>query len=63
VLNAWVGRVVAAASSDPQVAEAFLRTVNLMARPESLVSPALAVRVLRAPRAAPAAAGRAGVGA
>lgn len=63
VLNAWVGRVVAAASSDPQVAQAFLRTVNLMARPESLVSPALAVRVLRAPRGAPAAAGRTGVGA
>jgi flavin-dependent dehydrogenase len=53
VLNAWVGRVVRAATSDAEVAEAFLRTVNLMARPESLLSPAIAARVLRAQRGAP----------
>ena len=52
VLNAWVRRVVQAGTADPQVAEAFLRTVNLMERPESLLSPRLALRVLR--RRAPA---------
>jgi 2-polyprenyl-6-methoxyphenol hydroxylase-like FAD-dependent oxidoreductase len=54
VLDAWLGRVVRAATTDPQVAEAFLRTVNLMAPPSSLLSPAVAVRVLRAGRSAPA---------
>jgi 2-polyprenyl-6-methoxyphenol hydroxylase-like FAD-dependent oxidoreductase len=53
VLNAWVRQVVRAATTDAEVAEAFLRTVNLMGRPESLLSPTLAVRVLRGPRAAP----------
>ena len=51
-LNAWVDRVVRAASTDAEVADAFLRTVNLMRRPESLLSPALAVRVLRSRRTA-----------
>jgi 2-polyprenyl-6-methoxyphenol hydroxylase-like FAD-dependent oxidoreductase len=55
VLNAWVRQVVRAATTDPEIAEAFLRTVNLMGRPESLLSPALAVRVLRGRRAAPTA--------
>lgn len=53
VLNAWVRQVVRAATTDPAVAEAFLRTVNLMGRPESLLSPALAIRVLRGRQATP----------
>ncbi len=53
MLNAWVGRVVRAATRDAEVAEAFLRTVNLMARPESLLAPTIAGRVLRAQRGAP----------
>jgi 2-polyprenyl-6-methoxyphenol hydroxylase-like FAD-dependent oxidoreductase len=53
VLNSWVRQVVRAGTTDAEVAEAFLRTVNLMDRPEALVSPALAVRVLRGRRAAP----------
>jgi 2-polyprenyl-6-methoxyphenol hydroxylase-like FAD-dependent oxidoreductase len=53
VLNAWVGRVLRAATTDVKVAEALLRTVNLMARPESLLSPTLAGRVIRAQRATP----------
>lgn len=52
MLNAWVARVVRAATRDAEVAEAFLRTVNLMARPQSLLSPTLAGRVLSAQRGA-----------
>jgi hypothetical protein len=52
LLNAWINRVGRAATVDAQVAEAFLRTVNLLGRPESLLSPALAVRVLLGQRTA-----------
>jgi flavin-dependent dehydrogenase len=52
VLDVWVDRVVRAASTDAEVADAFLRTVNLLRRPESLLSPTLAVRVLRSRRTA-----------
>ena len=63
LLNAWVGEVIRASTTDLQVAEAFLRTVNLLGGPASLVSPTLVARVLRARRAAPAAAARSAVGA
>ncbi len=48
-ISSYVRRVQRVARHDPVVAAAFLRVVNLVAPPASLMAPALAVRVL-APR-------------
>lgn len=48
MVNAYVSRVQAAAAVDPDVGLAFLRVANLLDRPESLLRPSVAARVLRA---------------
>lgn len=48
VINAYVGRVQAAAAVDPAVGLAFLRVANTVDQPEALLRPAVAARVLRA---------------
>ena len=50
MVNAYVSRVQAAAAVDPDVGLAFLRVANLLDRPESLLRPSVAARVLRASR-------------
>lgn len=45
--NAYLDRVWRAGAQDPDVAAAFLRVVNLMEPPQSLLRPATALRVLR----------------
>ena len=45
LLNAYVGRVQAAAEYDATVAERFLRVIGLLDPPSSLLSPAVATRV------------------
>jgi 2-polyprenyl-6-methoxyphenol hydroxylase-like FAD-dependent oxidoreductase len=50
IVNAYVGRVQAAAAVDPVVGLAFLRVANTVDRPESLLRPSTALRVLRAVR-------------
>ncbi|MGY1737568.1 NAD(P)/FAD-dependent oxidoreductase [Geodermatophilus sp. SYSU D00684] len=52
VVNAYVARVQAAAAVDAGVGSAFLRVANLIDRPESLLRPRLAARVLLAQRRA-----------
>jgi flavin-dependent dehydrogenase len=46
LVNAYLARFHVAAEHDPVLARAFLRVVNLMDRPEGLLRPALALRVL-----------------
>lgn len=48
MVNAYVSRVQAAAAADPDVGLAFLRVANLLDRPESLLRPSVAARVVRA---------------
>src|SRR5215213_5281246 len=47
LVNAYLARFHVAAAADPVLGGAFLRVVNLMDRPESLLSPTIALRVLR----------------
>jgi 2-polyprenyl-6-methoxyphenol hydroxylase-like FAD-dependent oxidoreductase len=56
--NAYLERLHVAAERDPVVGRAFLRVVNLLDRPSSLLAPGIAVRVLRGQRAGTAARGR-----
>jgi 2-polyprenyl-6-methoxyphenol hydroxylase-like FAD-dependent oxidoreductase len=57
-VNAYLERLHVAAEHDPVVGRAFLRVVNLVDRPSSLVTPGIALRVLRGQRAGTAARGR-----
>jgi hypothetical protein len=50
LVNRYVARLHAAAEADPTVARAFIRVAALVDRPESLLRPAIAVRVLRPTR-------------
>lgn len=45
--NGYVARVAYAATRDPQVTTAYMRVAGLLASPQSLMRPDLAVRVLR----------------
>jgi 2-polyprenyl-6-methoxyphenol hydroxylase-like FAD-dependent oxidoreductase len=47
LVNAYLARFHVAAATDPLLGGAFLRVVNLMDRPESLLRPTVAMRVLR----------------
>jgi len=47
LINRYLSRLHAAAEHDPVLSEAFIRVVNLIAPPQSLLRPGLAVRVLR----------------
>jgi 2-polyprenyl-6-methoxyphenol hydroxylase-like FAD-dependent oxidoreductase len=47
-VNAYVGRIVAAAERDPKVSEAFLRVLAFLDPPERLFAPDIAGRILRA---------------
>jgi hypothetical protein len=47
LVNAYLARFHVAAATDPVLGRAFLRVVNLMDRPEGLLSPTIALRVLR----------------
>jgi hypothetical protein len=53
IINAYVARVLAATAADPVVGRAFLRVANTVDRPEKLLRPSIALRVLRANRARP----------
>ena len=57
-VNAYLERLHVAAERDPAVGRAFLRVVNLIDRPESLLAPGVALRVLRGQRAEAAVRGR-----
>jgi hypothetical protein len=46
LVNAYLGWFHVAAATDPVLGRAFLRVVNLMDRPEGLLGPAIALRVL-----------------
>ena len=48
LVNRYLSRVHVAAEVDPVVGTAFLRVVNLIDRPEKLLTPPVAARVLRA---------------
>jgi flavin-dependent dehydrogenase len=48
LVNAYIARVLASAATDATVAEAFLRVAHAIDRPETLMRPAVASRVLRA---------------
>lgn len=48
LVNRYLSRVHVASAVDPAVGTAFLRVVNLLDRPEKLLTPAVALRVLRA---------------
>jgi hypothetical protein len=45
-VNAYLARFHLAAAADPVLGRAFLRVVNLMDRPEALLRPELALRVV-----------------
>jgi hypothetical protein len=47
LVNAYLVRFHLAAATDPVLGRAFLRVVNLMDRPEGLLGPTIALRVLR----------------
>ena len=47
LVNAYLARFHLAAAADPVLGRAFLRVVNLMDRPEGLLRPAIALRVLQ----------------
>jgi flavin-dependent dehydrogenase len=63
LLDRYLARLVTTATRDDVVATAFLRVVNLVAPPRSLLAPRLARRVLAARVTAGGAAGRAAPGA
>jgi hypothetical protein len=48
LINAYLAQLHAAAAHDASLASAFLRVAGLVARPQSLLRPGVAVRVLRA---------------
>ncbi|HEU0087832.1 MAG TPA: FAD-binding monooxygenase [Pseudonocardiaceae bacterium] len=48
VVNRYLPRLHVAAAQDPRVGRTFLQVANLLARPERLLSPPVAIRVLRA---------------
>jgi len=50
MVNRYLERVHVAAERDPRVGRAFLRVVNMIDRPEQLMAPRTAVRVLRGSR-------------
>ena len=58
LVNAYLARLHPAAHHDPVVGRAFLRVVNLLDRPERLLAPAVALRVLAGGRRRPGPAGR-----
>jgi 2-polyprenyl-6-methoxyphenol hydroxylase-like FAD-dependent oxidoreductase len=58
LVNAYLARLHAAAAHDAHLATAFLRVAGLVARPESLLHPRMALRMLRG-SLAPATAARA----
>jgi hypothetical protein len=47
LVNAYLARLHAAAAHDARLASAFVRVAGLVARPQSLLRPGVAVRVLR----------------
>lgn len=47
LINWYIRRLHVAAPSDPAIARAFLRVINLFAPPPSVMAPAIALRVLR----------------
>jgi 2-polyprenyl-6-methoxyphenol hydroxylase-like FAD-dependent oxidoreductase len=57
-VNAYLERLHVAGEHDPAIGRAFLRVVNLIDRPERLLAPGVALRVLRGQRAAAAVRGR-----
>ena len=50
IAGAYMARLQAAAAQDPVLARAFMRVTGLVDRPEAILRPAIALRVLR-PRA------------
>lgn len=48
-INRYVTRLQAAAASDPELSRAFVRVTGLVDRPQTLLHPGIALRVLRAP--------------
>jgi 2-polyprenyl-6-methoxyphenol hydroxylase-like FAD-dependent oxidoreductase len=48
LVNAYIARLHAAAENDASLASAFVRVAGLVAPPQSLLAPSVAVRVLRA---------------
>ena len=50
MLNGYVGRLSAAASTYPELGAAFLRVSNMIAAPTRLFAPAVLGRVLRGGR-------------
>jgi 2-polyprenyl-6-methoxyphenol hydroxylase-like FAD-dependent oxidoreductase len=56
LLNAYLARLQAAAVTDPSLAEAFVRVIGMVERPEGLLRPDRLVRVLRANHRTPHAA-------
>ncbi|MGH3902616.1 MAG: FAD-dependent oxidoreductase [Pseudonocardiaceae bacterium] len=48
MVNRYVSRLHVAAQHDPAIGRAFLQVANLLARPERLLAPDMALRVLRA---------------
>jgi len=47
LINAYIPRLHAAAAQDPALADTFARVAGLVQRPETLLSPGIALRVLR----------------
>ena len=50
LVNAYIARLHAAAAHDAHLASAFVRVAGLIAPPQSLLRPSIAVRVLRPSR-------------
>jgi len=48
IAGGYINRLQAAAAHDPELARAFVRVTGLVDRPEALLHPSIAVRVLRA---------------
>lgn len=51
-INAYMARLHVAAATDPVVGRTFLQVANLVTRPEKLLAPTMALRVLRGSRRA-----------
>jgi 2-polyprenyl-6-methoxyphenol hydroxylase-like FAD-dependent oxidoreductase len=58
IIGAYITRLQAAAADDPALARAFVRVTALVDRPEALLHPAVARRVMRRAVRAPGSAGR-----